>query len=79
MLNLYIYVSSRMCRARPMEAPRGRHAPQQDCGTRSIARILDAYDTLADARIACPRSACLFFYSFLRPHPGRDRVLCHWL
>jgi hypothetical protein len=38
-----------------MEAPRGRHAPKQDCGTRSIARILDAYGTLADARIACPR------------------------
>jgi len=49
MQNMYVYVSSRMCRARPMEAPRCRHAPQQDCRTRSIARILDAHGTLADA------------------------------
>jgi hypothetical protein len=68
-----------MRRARPMEAPRGRHAPQQDCGTRSSARILDAYGAMADTRIACPRSACLFFYSFLRPHPKRDRVMYYWL
>ena len=79
MPELYIYISSRMCRARPMEAPRCSYVPQQDCGTRSIARILDAHGTLADTRIACPRSACLFFYFFLRSHSGRDRVLYHSL
>ena len=59
-----INVSSRMCRARSMEALRCSDAPQQDCGTRSIARILDAHGTVADTRIACPRSARLFFYLF---------------
>jgi hypothetical protein len=48
-----------------MEAPRGCHAPQQDRGTRSSARILDAHNTLADARVPCQRLACLFSISFL--------------
>jgi hypothetical protein len=59
-----------------MEAPRGGHAPQQDRGTRSSARILDAHNTLADARVACQRSICLFYYFFPRSHSrGWSRII----